>query len=572
MTDPPPSLAQMLSDLFPRQETRHIRWDPRSDPHNKQVYEAASPATLREFGTHLAEAAWPGPGALGLFPGFTPHGRKLPLTTWAMLDFDEHRPDDLQPLFELLRRQGLTVLFNGGTRDRGTHLWFLLNRPIPVRQAYASLKFLQRVVRELVGITIELRPSSPSGQGVGVFLPYRGAELDGYGANPLVDFATSEILSLPELASGPRQDAADFIRLGTSRSVQRFTCGKARPRHPWHPRLESVILEGEKTDRWDDELERLEELWEEGRRHSLTVAATCHGLNCGVPGEEIRRDLLDLARGCQDDELSERERAIGGVLARHGRGETISATHFYEEAGVPPPSKVSSIVRETIGELVDAMMADPWKTTAGKSARSVYKALLRLGWHHGHDHPEGAEVSVAWTQLEREANVGSTATLQNSLALLEQRGLLRRGLSPQGDKSGSFILLTTNRSTHITEEETRGYFSSSLHLRNGRGKLGKTAEQLFDLLLYFGPQSLAELAQRMDARPYDLHKHRDKLLIAGAIQEDQDGILCASPEMESHFARRFQEDGSLTAEERQEARIRERMARYRARRARWQRA
>lgn len=557
------SAVQLFQRLFRGAPERHLLWVPGPDLNQKQIVTRPWRARTQEYEVHLAPDTRAGPGALGLFPGFPRQDREGLWTDWAMLDFDSQSPDDLQDLFEALSRQGLQVLANTGSRGRGTHLWFLLGRPLPLAHVVASLQFLQRVVRALELGKVELRPVA--GAGAGVLLPYRGARLDGEGVNPLVDHQTGEVLSLQALAERERQDHRRFAQLGRLRSPERFLTGTYRPAGALQPRLESVLEERTQEDRWEAELERLESFWEEGRRHYLVIGATVHGLNCGVAPEVIEEELMDLVDRCGDEEAQERRKAIRDTLRRHKRGLTVSASHFYDRAGVEPPSKVSQEVQDLVVSLLDEMMGDPWLTQKGKSARSLYRALLRLAWHHGRQHPLGVEVSVSRSQLLEEAALGSAATVESALVHLEGKNLLRRGAASVRDRSGSFVLLTAECSTHITGEKVRGYFSLSPHLRNGRDRLGKTAEQLLDLLLYHGPQDLTELAQRMKTRPSDLRKHTNTLFRSSIIEFGEGQCLQTTADFKKALDDRAHIDGSHQARERQQQYLRVRQTAFQAR-------
>lgn len=557
------SSVQILQSIFRGRPEKHIQLRSPTNVSRKDIVEVKRGAAERDYAAHLRPEASQGPGGIGLYPGFV-WGRRTGLwTNWAMLDFDDHSPDDLQLFFEVLTRQGLQVLANQGTRGRGAHLWFLLERPVPLEKAAASLHFLQHAAAKLGISKVERRPHHNSGD-LAVMLPYRGAGVDGRGFNPLIDYATGEVIELPYLLQRERQDTQLFSRLGRLRSTERFIEGTYRPKPPLSPRVATVIGEGEHSDRWATELSRLPLLWQEGRRHWLVLGAASHGLNCGVSPATIESDLMSLVERCGDEEPEERRKAIRTTLERHKRGQPVSASYFYEQANVEPPTKVSDEVRATLGALWEEAMSDAWQTQAGKSARSLYKALLRLAFHHGQRNPHGIEVSVSWGQLQQEADLGSSATLRNSLLFLEEKQLLRRGAQAEGEKSGSFVLLVTERSTLIRERGLRECFSLSRNFRNGEGRLGKTAEQLFDLLNYFGPQDLNELANRMKTRPTDLRKQRDKLLDAGLILEDEKNLLHVAPDSDRALGVQEEYDGTLQARERQRQKQRIRQDRYRA--------
>ena len=544
--------AQTLMTLFPGQPERHLRWLPGGTDGKKNVRELKSRTTPDLCRIHMAVQTGAGPGALGVMPGIRTGG--IWRTPWAMLDFDRQKPADLKRYFEVLLAHNLTFTFNGGTTGRGTHVWFLLDKAITLRQAYRSLSFLKRVAESLGAEGIDLRPEKDSSTGSGIFLPYRGGGEDSFGVNPLVSGLTGEIIPLKELNLHPRQAVREFTRLAGLKSVERFLKGPSPvvmcP--TYLPNLESVI--GESQDRWKAELDRLGELWTEGRRHQLTLAATGYGVQQGIPHEQIMDDLLGIARDNDDEELEERRQTIQHSLDRIGTGELLAFLPFYEKAGVGRPGGPSAEVQALVLELLNAVMARPWKGKGGKTDRSLLKVLLELSWQHGYEHPQGVEISVAWSQLELDANIGSSDTLSRSIRCLEAHQWLRRGKTSQSTNSGSFILLTTNRSIHSMGGERMcvEYFGLAPHLRYGKGHLGKPSEQLIDLILWFGPQTVQELAERLESRPTDVRKKLTTLINDDIITLNGDlrtATLSITPNLKEQLNRRQEQDGSRKARE-----------------------
>ena len=159
-------------------------------------------------------------------------------------------------------------------------------------------------------------------------------------------------------------------------------------------------------------------------------------------------DLLALAREAGDTEIVARRAIIERTLERAAEGEAVAFHRFYADAGVDsPPLTALPIVRARVAGLLGELMDRAWPGKAGKTDRSLLKTMLRLAWQHGHAHPDGIELSVSWAQLLEEADVGSSETLATSLLRLEAAQILRRGAVAHGIKSGSFILLVTERST-----------------------------------------------------------------------------------------------------------------------------
>lgn len=572
MTDTSPPLAQVLKNLFPSHPGGHILWmpgEPKS-PGKKNTRARTGMPSQAAYARHLSVSSCLGPGALGTTPGFPSPAGRTSLTTWAVLDFDDQTPSEVRPFFEALSRQGLTFLFNGGTTGRGTHVWFLLDAPLPLGRAYHSLAFLQRVARYMGAGDMDLRPAAPtlsaSGKGDAIFLPYRGAGQDSFGVNPLTDSTTGEEVRLSELPGRPRQSAQAFRQLGFRQSVNRFLNGQPSPPPVERlPRLPSVLHTRE--DLWQDELERLGGYWRPGRRHHLLTGAVAFGLKCGIPPEQVRQDLLTLMEDERDEELEDRRATIDSNLANAAAGELLAYKKFYGKAGIDAPTlSATPQVQDLVEDLLHRLMSQPWPGKSGKSTRSLLKALLAVAWQHGQRHPEGVEVSVSWAELLERASIGSAATLRRSFIRLEQEGWLRRGAKGREHQSGSLVLTVNNGRNLSRGGEGKGkeYFCSSQAFRYGRGRLGKSAEQMLDLLLYFGPQSFDDLAYRMKARPSDLMRYQSELAAAGVISYETRRLV-VQPNFAEALEKRQQEDGSQAAAVRQQALHQAKRQKYRGR-------
>ena len=513
--------AQLLMTTFPGHPARHLQAFVPENGELKKVREIASRANYGNYQRHLAAESLAGPGAVGVMPGI--RSGSTWRTPWAVMDFDSTGPTELAEFFSVLSGHGLEFTFSTGSTGRGCHVWFLLDQAVTLTQAHKALAFLKRVVGLLGFGQIDLRPDGSSENGAGIMLPYRGAIIDGFGANPLWSPVTGAQINLEEVPGLPRQEAKAFVKLGTLRSPERFLAGTLPTERPrLTSRLETVLLDP--SFRWNAELDRLSPLWEEGRRHHLTVAVTAYGVSLKVDPDTIREDVLALVESCNDEEAQSREQAIELGLARSDTGKTLSADHFYELAEVESPRSAElTEVRSLLEGGRDDLMARSWPSKSGKTDRSLYKTMLLMALEHGYLHPDGVELSVAWSQLSHEANIGSSDTLGNSLARLEDAGLIGRANYSSEGKSGSFVLLVTKRSILLRGGIGADYFGLSPALRNGSGSLGKTREQVLDLLIWYGPQTREELAAQMQTRWNDLNKSLARLLSSGVVREAGSG-------------------------------------------------
>jgi hypothetical protein len=555
-------LAQIMMTTWPGHPRRHLNWV--SGEECKEVREFPERADLVAYSRHLATSACAGPGSIGVLPGINTHG--VWRSPWAVLDFDGQRPEALAPYLDVLRRNGLTFTYSTGSTGRGAHVWFLLDQAITLKQGYGALTFLNRVARTMGFGRPDLRPDGVAATGSGILLPYRGGDADQAGANPLWDPATGAQILLGDLPQHPRQEARSFARLAQRTDAGLYISGVVKP-SPRVPRLPSVLAHDQ--DRWATEVQRLAGVWTKGKRHHLTLAATAYGVRQGVAHEQILADLTGLAEQCGDD-VAGRRLTIRHSLDRATQGEPLAFHPFYRKADVPSPAGgTTPEVQGIVAGLIGALMAGAWSGRSGKTDRSLLKALLALAWTHGHNHPDGVEVSVAWSQLEIAANIGSRPTLSKSLQRLERAGWLCRAAPPNGFMSGSFVLLEQNYITPMTGGETtqvrlEEWCSSAHHLRYGRDRLGKRAEQIIDVLRWFGPQSKMQLAERLGSRAVDLRDTLSKLSGAQLIETVND-TLVLHPDFDGHLERQEQQDGSQKARDDQERLNKDKRDEYRKR-------
>ena len=103
------------------------------------------------------------------------------------LDFDIFGFVDVMPLIAVLEEYRVYVYLDQGTTGRGVHLYIFLSDPLPQGEAHEVLVTIADLSKQLNLPYPEFMPSSASGPGKGIFLPYRGAAEDGFGANPFIN-------------------------------------------------------------------------------------------------------------------------------------------------------------------------------------------------------------------------------------------------------------------------------------------------------------------------------------------------------------------------------------------------
>ncbi len=191
-----------LQGLFPGHPARHIQLKTIHDFDSGQK----DTITLR-FGAkedlytrHLNVQSYDGSWALGLMPGF-PVEQKRWFVFWVGFDFDKNGLKEVLPFVNALEERKIHVYLTKGTTGRGgsgAHGYVFLTDPVSQPKVCNALKHLADLAQELGLGRPEIKPSNPYGPGTGILLPYRGAEQDGYGFNPLIDPTTSEIIPLEQ--------------------------------------------------------------------------------------------------------------------------------------------------------------------------------------------------------------------------------------------------------------------------------------------------------------------------------------------------------------------------------------
>ena len=155
----------------------------------KEVTTRHRGAHLGDYKKHLDPKSHDGVGALGIIPTLPKTNGEE--TRWFVqfmaLDFDISELADVMPLIAVLEEYRVYVYLDQGTTGRGVHLYVFLADPLLQWEAHEVLVAIANLSKQLNLSYPEFMPSSASGPGKGIFLPYRGAAEDGFGANPLIN-------------------------------------------------------------------------------------------------------------------------------------------------------------------------------------------------------------------------------------------------------------------------------------------------------------------------------------------------------------------------------------------------
>jgi hypothetical protein len=568
-------LAEVLCTLFPGNPARHILLKEIVSG-EKKAHTRRGRAQIGDYARHLSLESYKGSGALGLFPGYPEQSGERQenrwFVSWAAMDYDERNPEELLPLLDLLEEYGIYAYLTHGTTGRGAHVYVFFGDPMPQPKAHGALRTIAELSGQLrVGIP-EIRPSAPYASGAPIFMPYRAAEGDGHGYNPLLYPQTLlpvHLLRAPEEIQ--KTELEDFLALASVPMPGRRANPGSRNKGG-----EAAVGAGG-SEAWEEELMRLEGEWREGRRQRLALGATAYGLALGITPEKIEEDLRAVAESANDPEVSRRMEAVRHTVRKYATGERVAWTTWYEQAGLeaprikPAPSpEMLSILEQLVEHVVWGMLywATIWKGKEGVTAWSLYRAIARLAWIHGVLLEDGVEVSISTRALAEEAAVGHKAAL-NGLKILYGANLAKRSESGTSTRAGKIVLLTEKPlmisarlgtsedgcSTPFTPRRGGGagrMVSLGLtapHLRWGDGRPGKLAEAVLGMLGRLGEATKEQIAEALARNSRDL-RDAFELLEGRRLVVRNNRIYSLAPDFSEVLYRSCQLDGSLDAAQR----------------------
>lgn len=285
-----------LQRLFPGHPAKHIELRALKHPDLGKKDAITLPFGAKEnlYARHLDVRCLDGSWALGLMAGF-PVGPKRWSVSWIGFDFDGNTLTEVLSFVVALRERDIHAYLTRGTSGRGSHGYVFFTEPVSQPKVHNALKQWANLAEDLGLGRPEIRPSNPYGPGTGIFLPYRGAEQDGYGFNPIIDTVTLDAIAL--------EDACTRITRTIPESflVRRRDSGKTRTKTA----ASKVHATGMGSfEAWEAELRRLKSYWVENKRQFLTLGATAYGLvGLGLPSEKVKEGLLLLMRKAKDEEI-----------------------------------------------------------------------------------------------------------------------------------------------------------------------------------------------------------------------------------------------------------------------------
>lgn len=537
----------ILQGLFPGHPARHIQLRSLKHPDSgkKDTITLRFEAKKDLYAKHLDVRSLYGSWALGLMPGY-PVDPKRWFVSWAGFDFDENVLKEVLSFVNILRERSIYVYLTKGTTGRGAHGYTFFTQPVSQPRVHNALKQWAHLAEDLGLGKPEIRPSNPYGPGTGILLPYRGAEQDGYGFNPLIDPITFESIALEHVDERITRTPPDSFL------VRRSGTGKKKNRTA--PSQAHVTGMGS-DEAWEAELRRLRPHWVENKRQFLTLGAAAYGLvGLSIPPEKVKDDLLSLMREARDEEINTRRLdAVKGTIKKYEKGEPIAWKKWYTDAGIEAPRSKFGPSSETyanLRKLEYEAWCRPWRGKKGLSARAAYLALIRVAKIHGVDHPEGVEISISTRDLALEAGLSDKTNL-SALQTLYEEGLAKRGKKGTVSKAGSFVLLTgdlpDDEDTSRLPIDSEMRCGSELPLRVRWSGLGKLAEAILEALLTFGPLERRDLAKVLWRKSRDLKDVLKRLEERGLVVPDEVGYRLPDNFSEILLTE-LKIDGSLEAE------------------------
>jgi hypothetical protein len=497
------------------------------------VYRGARPGNYAE---HLSVGSIGGRGALGVIPTYPEEfgGRTCWLVLFLALDFDHLSLAEVMPLVAALEEYRVYVYLDRGTTGRGVHLYIFLSSPLPQREAHEVLTTIANLSLHIGLPYPEFMPSSASGSGKGIFLPYRGAAEDGIGANPLIDPYGTQIplgAANPDAAESEIfrtevEDLKSFVEnLGVADTRTTASCDTSHI-------LPTPGTYAGGIEAWDAEMARLKEVWVKTRRQYLALGASAYGIrSLGISADRIKSSIEALEKASSDPEVDQRMKAVDRTVEKHVKGERVAWVKFYNLAGVEPPKSNKVVPYEVIIKLhilEDRLSSALFKGMGGFTDLDVLYSLIEVGRKYGKPHAEGVEVSISVRDLAEFARVGSDTVIK-SLRRLGQSGLVKRGSRGKGTNSGSLVLLIDDEdvaSHNMRDEDEDGNADEQdIHLprfRWGAGKIGKTSRPILQILQRLQPCTRVDVAKAMGRKSNGIRNPMNRLWEQGLVVYDEE--------------------------------------------------
>lgn len=530
-------LAEALLALFPGNAKRHncvtaLEGGQKRAPVRRR---GAGPA---EYARHLDPTAYAGVGTLGVFPARRSAAGGW-VTSFVALDCDATPPEGLQVVTDALIDSGVFPYLTRGTTGRGAHLYLFLAEPLELEPAHHAARTLAAWTGDLLQrAPVEYRPSSPDAEGSAIFLPYRGAALDGLGFNPLLDPAAGLVpIALAEAERRVHRTPPHALLA----LAERIATAAPEPAEAAPSTFDApVVLEPQERDAaWQLELERVRRHWVEGKRQTLAMGLSAYGLvGLRLDVEVVRRGLLELVTERVDEERERRLQAFELTRVKVERGKPFAWRSYYESAGLTPPSARSGVTSDAVLRRLEAvgerLAHGRWGGQGGQSERAVLAALVWYAWRFGRLHPEGVSLTLGVRSLALRAGT-EVKTVIKALKRLERAGRVRRDKTRRRRREEAGVLVLK-----VSEEKLLHSYSSPMEQLGGllewcnlythpafaTRRLGRVCGELF-LALLASPEPMTQSAwaRSIFRQPRDCRPHIARLVDHDLV--DIQGGRCA---------------------------------------------
>ncbi len=523
-----PDYPTILQGLFPGHPARRLLCtDVYRDEFGevrKSVVTIKRGAQPQDYAKHLSPDSHGGTGALGVNPTYPQEfgGRLRWFVRFLALDYDSVNKQEIYCLIALLEQYRVYVYLDEGTTGRGLHLYVFLSEPLPQGEAHRALTTIASLSKQQKLPYPEFMPSSASEPGKGVFLPYRGAAEDGFGANPLID-PYGEQIALGRIEDEVFRTEVEDLRVFVEEFGRHFENKSQATQSPsYHPNDTGTYDGALKA--LEAEVTRLEGFWVESKRQHLALGASAYGVSLGMSAERIREDIETLESASYPPEVDDRLGAVNRTIERHVRGERVAWRKFYALADVEPPRGMRIVAWDVLLKLQvldDSLRSAPFKGMAGFSDLDVLDSLIEVGRKYGKPHAQGVEVSISTRQLAEIARTGQD-TIVNSLKRLAKVGWVKRWNRSRGSNSGSLVLLIDDKDviSHELDDENMDRIPIP-RLRWGAGKLGKSVRPILQNLQGLQPCTRADVARAMGRESRSIRNPVNRLVKQELVEYDE---------------------------------------------------
>jgi len=565
------ALAADLMALFPGGDSAFLKWRKTGGSGAKPTVTRHGAPTSEDYAQHLAADSFDGPGAVGVKLARTSEYGDL-VCDVVVLDLDQLPVPSLRdtPIIDSLESLGIHPYASTGSTGRGSHVYVFLESAMPVKHAFDVLQLLARIVQEAApGTTVEKFPSSRTGTGKAIYLPYRAAGVDGFGANPVLDAGNDySYIRLGEaeqrIKRTPPERLYDLARRWREDDASSAQAAPPTVRPP-------APDDGQRS--FDLEVERLARYWRIGVRNLLVKALAAYGasglrVDRWAILEAVRRLHRDFGvdQNTSQTDLGEFLNAAQQTINRHDRGELVAWYRFYQQAGVPVPPPVgrSSDLLGKLNDLRQGAAAISFTGRTGLTDHKMYEALVALATGYGRLHSDGIAIRVSRRDLAMRAHLSDNGA-RNALDRLVKRGLALTAAPGRWGEPGTVILPVTfsaasqrPQSTPFTSDREMepDWVRSFDHPAFRRGCLGELAALIVAELRSSdtGTLPMADLSKRLERAPYRLARAVQLLVDHRVVALADDGGFCLADDYVQRLDRAAEATGALRNSANQHAR------------------